>query len=182
MNESKAKFTANLYDLLSIIVSAIVIIFAVFTFGIRTSTVYGSSMIPTLVEGNKVVIQSFAYTPKQGDIVIISQPNIYDVNLVKRVIATEGQTVYIDTDTGVVVVDGKVLSEPYLTVKTKEKGDITYPVTVPKGCVFVMGDNRNYSTDSRFKAIGFINENYIAGKAMVKMDGLKFTKLGTGNE
>lgn len=177
MNSIKTKFAVNAYDFLSIIATALIIIFLLFTFLFRTSSVYGTSMVPTLLEGNRVIVRTFGEEIKQGDIVIISQPNVYEVNLVKRVIAKGGQTVYIDADTGVVVVDGQVLDEPYLSVKTLVKGDINYPVTVPEGCFFVMGDNRNASTDSRFNSIGFINENYIVGKATFYIDGFSFKKL-----
>ena len=90
--------------------------------------------------------------------------------LVKRVIATGGQTVNIDGNTHEVSVDGVVLDEPYIREKTRLLGDaFTYPVTVPEGCVFVMGDNRNESGDSRYKAVGMIDERYIVGQAVYRI-------------
>ena len=85
--------------------------------------------------------------------------------IVKRVIATEGQTVDIDFEEGVVYVDGVALDEPYVNSTTNERENFTEPVTVPEGCVFVMGDNRNRSTDSRSAAIGCVDTRYIIGKA-----------------
>ena len=90
--------------------------------------------------------------------------------LVKRVIAKGGQTVDIDIPQGAVYVDGELLSEPYLNVKTKTLGDgFSYPVTVPEGKLFVMGDNRNESADSRYAGVGFIDERYVVGEAFYRI-------------
>ena len=92
-----------------------------------------------------------------------------DQPIVKRIIATGGDTIDIDPVTGDVLVNGEVLDEPYIAEKinTLEKmGDMTYPQTVPEGCVFVMGDNRNYSTDSRWSQLGMVDERYILGHVL----------------
>jgi signal peptidase I len=177
MSKTKKVIVDNAYFFISVIGSAFLIIFLIFTFLFRTSQVNGDSMNPNLVNGDRVLVRVFAYEPEYGDVVIISQPNALELNLVKRVIATEGQTVSIDADKGIVYVDGVALDEPYTLEKTYISGEWDYPITVPEGCVFVMGDNRNNSTDSRFKMVGFIQKDYIVGKAFLKLDGFKLVKV-----
>ena len=177
MSKIKSIIVDKAYYIVSVIVLAFVIIFVMFTFLFRTSVVRGESMLPNLLDGERVIVRVFAYKPEQGDVIIISQPNAMDLNLVKRVIATEGQTVDIDTVAGKVYVDGKELVESYITEPTFVSGDWDYPITVPEGCVFAMGDNRNNSTDSRFLSVGFIQTDYIVGQAIFKMNGFVFTKI-----
>ena len=114
-------------------------------------------------------ITAAGYQPKYGDVVIISQPNQYNEVLIKRIIAVGGQTVDVDATAGTVTVDGKVLYEPYIREQTLTQGNMNFPLTVPEGYVFVMGDNRNHSTDSRYKSIGLIDERYIMGKAFYRV-------------
>ena len=183
MKKAKQLIVENAYFFISVIGTAFVIIFLIFTFLFRTSQVNGDSMNPNLYNGERVIVKVFAYEPKYGDIVIISQPNAMELNLVKRVIATAGQTVDIDTEKGVVIVDGVALNEPYTLDMTRVRGDWDYPITVPEGCVFAMGDNRNNSTDSRFNLVGFIQTDYIVGKVVLKFDGIKPVKVkGVENE
>ncbi|MBE6827595.1 MAG: signal peptidase I [Ruminococcaceae bacterium] len=166
----RKKTASYFYDFTSIIISSLICVTVIFTFAFKISTVNGGSMLNTLHNGDKLIVTSLHKQPERGDIVIISQPNAYAKILVKRVIATGGQTVEINTVKGVVIVDGEELYEPYLSVKTKVLGDgFTYPVTVPEGFVFVMGDNRNESADSRFAGVGFIDERYILGTAVYKI-------------
>ena len=122
-------------------------------------------MWPTLTDGDKMLVSNLFYTPKQGDVVVFKTDR-YDPNkaLVKRVIATEGQEVSIDFDRGVVYIDGSPLEEEYIAELTKTKLDFIGPQTVPEGCVFVMGDNRNASTDSRKKEIGMVDTRMILGR------------------
>ena len=157
-------FVAGVYDFAEAAVGAIVFIALLFIFVCRFLTVDGNSMNPTLSNNDRILASSTAYTAVQGDIVIITQPNSFDAPIVKRVIALGGQTV--DIKNGKVYVDGEALDEPYVKEQTIVKGNICYPFTVPENCIFVMGDNRNHSTDSRFSSVGVIDERYILGKVL----------------
>ncbi len=154
----------KIFDFSGSIATAIIIIFVVFTFICRPTSVVGTSMVPTLQNGDWLIA-----TPqkeyKYGDIVIITQPNVHNEPLIKRVIATEGQTVDINFTSGQVMVDNVELDEPYIAEPTTNPSDVQFPVQVPDGMVFVMGDNRNHSSDSRSSGVGFIDTRYILGKA-----------------
>lgn len=168
---SEQKSLEGMYDFADVFVSAILLIFIIFTFCFRIVGVDGPSMEPTLKDGDRLFVTSIPYSPKYGDIVIVTQPNVYNEPIVKRVIATEGQTIDIDFKTGTVKVDGKVLDEPYINMRTTRYYDAAFPVTVPENCVFVMGDNRSHSTDSRSSSIGFIKEEYVLGKVVGRIEG-----------
>ncbi len=135
----------------------------------RLAVVQGDSMRKTLVDGDRLVLLSnlFYTEPKRGDIIVASKQSFEDGNcIVKRVIATEGQTVDIDFLHGIVYVDGVALDEPYTLTPTNTQEGVTFPLTVAPGCVFVMGDNRNISKDSRSIEIGLIDCRQILGKAI----------------
>jgi len=169
---------SNAFDWVDSIVSALIICVLLLVFVGRTVSVIGSSMVPTLEDGNRLIISKLFYEPEYGDIVVLRKPSFDDRPIVKRVIATEGQTVNIDFDEGVVYVNGIKLDEPYTNSPTNEVEDFDEPVTVPEGCVFVMGDNRNRSTDSRTDSIGCVDTRYIIGKAYFRLTPLnEFGKL-----
>ena len=156
----------DLYDWIQSLMVALVICVALFIFVVRVIDVSGSSMFPTLHNGDKMIVSGLFYKPKYGDVVVFKTDS-YDPNkaLVKRVIATEGQEISIDFDRGVVYIDGTPLEEDYIAELTKNKLDFIGPQKVPDGCVFCMGDNRNASTDSRKKEIGMVDERMILGRA-----------------
>lgn len=134
-------------------------------------------MEPTLLGGDRLIVSHLFRQPKRGDIVVIVQPESETPAIIKRVIAVEGQTVDIRFDTGDVWVDGQLLKEPYINEPTHMKRDVDFPVTVPDGCVFVMGDNRNHSLDSRDSGVGMVDKRYILGRAVFRLFPLK--KIGT---
>ncbi len=156
----------DLYDWIQSLMVALIICILLFLLVIRVIDVSGSSMFPTLVDGDKMLVSNLFFTPSQGDIVVFKTDN-YDPDkaLVKRVIATEGQEISIDFDRGVVYINGSPVQEDYIAELTKTKLDFIGPQTVPEGCVFVMGDNRNASTDSRKKEIGMVDNRMILGRA-----------------
>ncbi|MBQ3803423.1 MAG: signal peptidase I [Oscillospiraceae bacterium] len=156
----------DLYDWIQSLMVALVICVSLFIFAVRVIDVSGSSMVPTLRDGDKMIVSDLFYKPKYGDIVVFKTDQ-YDPDraLVKRVIATEGQEISLDFDRGVVYINGSPIEEDYIAELTTTKLDFIGPQTVPKGCVFVMGDNRNASTDSRKKEIGMVDERMILGRA-----------------
>lgn len=159
----------EIYDWMQSLVFALIICIIVFVFIFRIVDVSGDSMNPTLLNGDKLVVSAVFYKPKQGDIVIFRKDEYKAEALVKRVIATEGQTIEIDFDRGRVYVDGELLDEPYIAEPTRNQLDFQGPQTVPEGCVFVMGDNRNASSDSRKAEIGMVDERLIVGKVLLRV-------------
>ena len=139
----------------------------IFTFLFRVVSVSGQSMEPNLQSGDRVVVSSYFYNPQPGDIVVITRTVGLDQPIIKRVIATEGQEVDIDFDKGVVLVDGEVLDESAYIENgiTTQRSDFEFPMTVPEGYVFVLGDNRPRSADSRSREVGMVDKRYILGKA-----------------
>ena len=126
-------------------------------------------MNQTLLHGDYLLLVNniFYREPAYGDIVVVTKDSFDDgAPIVKRVIATEGQIVDIDFTAGIVYVDGVALDEPYTNTPTNTNGGMTFPLTVEEGCLFVMGDNRNKSKDSRYLEIGLVDEREILGKAI----------------
>jgi len=154
------------YEWANAIIVALVVVFILLTFVFRQVTVKGTSMTDTLYGDDRLIISNFMYTPQYGDIVVISHGQNYSEPIIKRVIATEGQALSINYTTGQVSVDGVILDEPYIKGKTiKLKHSLDIPDRIPEGYVFVMGDNREGSLDSRSTDIGLIPVENIIGKA-----------------
>lgn len=177
-----AKGVKTLYEWLEEIVIALSVVILIFTFLFRVVTVTGQSMEPNYVEGEKLIVTNLGHSIEQGSVVVIT--NVLNEPIIKRVIATEGQTVDIDYTTGVVYVDGEAVDETAFGV---ENGSTTrpyssyealvFPQTVPKGCVFVLGDNRRVSNDSRYADIGMVDVRHILGEAVFTL--YPFDRFGT---
>lgn len=179
IKQSKKGFWGFVYEWVDSLMFAVLFILIIFTFLVRLVGVNGASMNPTLKDGDWLAVQSVNTTIDRGDIVIITQPNSLGKPLVKRVIAKGGDEIDIDFFDHKVTVNGQVLDEPYIAEPTSLMGNMVYPLKVPEGKVFVMGDNRNDSTDSREKHIGFIDEDYILGVAKFRL--LPFDSFGGVN-
>ena len=174
-------FRQSLLEWVEVIVGSVVFVTILLTFVARIITVDGSSMSPTYENGDRVLATSLAGPADQGDVVILV--NVLEEPIIKRVIATEGQTVDFDYEAGVVYVDGQpvdetqfglengITSEPFSSFELLE-----FPQTVPEGCVFVLGDNRAVSEDSRYQDVGMIDERNILGKAVFHL--FPFQSLG----
>lgn len=173
----KLSFAGVLYDLTSSVVYAMLFVCILFTFFFRMVSVDGESMENTLHDRDWLAISSFLSAPERGDIVIISREETNERPLVKRVIAVGGDEIDIDFVTHIVRVNGEVQNEPYIKEPTAYKGDLDFPLTVPDGHVFVMGDNRNESYDSRFSAVGFVDVNKILGKKAIRIFPLATSDL-----
>ena len=176
--ETQSKgFAKEFYDMLHDLIYILAAVTLLFVFVVRLVGVDGTSMLPTLHNGDFLLLESnFLYSTDEiqnGDIVVINEPYHWQRDkslIVKRVIATEGQTVEIDFDTGTVTVDGAVLQEDYINAPTyfywEGEYGLEFPATVPQGHIFVLGDNRNNSSDSRFAPVGMIDERCVLGKAL----------------
>lgn len=175
------KGVKTLYEWLEEIVVALTLVILIFTFLFRVVTVNGQSMEPNYVEGEKVIVTNLGHSVEQGTVVVMT--NVLDEPIIKRVIATEGQTVNIDYTTGVVYVDDVAVDEtqfglpngittsPYSSLET-----LTFPQEVPEGCVFVLGDNRSISKDSRYAEVGMVDTRHILGEAVFAL--YPFDKFG----
>ena len=172
--KAKKEILPTLFDTLEIFCLSVVLVILVFTFVGRMATVSGDSMEPTLQNGDRVLVSSFFYTPECGDIVVVQKESGFydDQLLIKRVIAKGGQTITFNFADWTVSVDGEIVDEPYINrvLGAMKKGDVTGDtITVPEGCYLVMGDNRNYSADSRYDTVGFVKETEIVGHTIVRL-------------
>lgn len=165
-NEETITPAAMVFEWTNALITALIVVLLLLTFVFRQVTVKGSSMTDTLQNGDRLIVSNFMYTPKNNDIIVISHGNNYSEPIIKRVIATEGQSLTINYDTGEVAVDGVLLDEPYIKGVTRQlRNPLTIPDVIPEGYVFVMGDNREGSLDSRSTEIGLIPVQNIIGKA-----------------
>lgn len=144
------------------------VLILIFTFVARIVVVSGPSMEDTLRGGDVVLVWALGYSPRRGDVVVVTQKTFQEDSIIKRVIATEGQTVDIDYDTGTVYVDNEAIREDYIKERMRVPGygEGFNHVTVPEGCCFVMGDNRNESADSRYPDIGIIDDRCVIGRSI----------------
>ena len=181
-NVVSAHQAANeVFDWLESILTAVIAIVLIFTFILRVNTVSGESMLPTLIDGQKLIVTDLFYTPAYNDIVIIQAANLDSgIPIVKRIIGLPGDRINIDFDNGVFYRNGEQLAIEIKDGLIYEDGHTINTYTtrnlemisgedyyVPDDYYFVLGDNRNNSKDSRlFSEIGFINKNYIAGHAI----------------
>ncbi len=174
------KLTSEVFEILEMLASVVVIVMICFAFLGRLNIVDGHSMDMTLADKQYLVVSDLFYDPTPGDIVVIHDVTAapYDTPIVKRVIATGGQTVEIDFKTWTMKIDGQVVEEPYryldyerplLTANYNMDSDGVFTVTVPEGEIFVMGDNRNGSGDSRQSALGTIDERCVVGRAYFRL-------------
>jgi signal peptidase I len=173
---SQTNVSSEVYEWLQCLVTALLICVLVFAFFVRIIDIIGTSMVPSFHDGDSVIISNLFFEPKQGDIVVLRKLAFQEEPIIKRIIATEGQTVDIDFSTGTVYVDNLPLSEPYTAEPTYNPIDFDGKITVPENHVFVMGDNRNHSTDSRDSVIGCVDERYIMGKVLLRL--LPFSDFG----
>ena len=166
--DGEEKSGREAYEWVQALVCSVLAVVVIFTFVIRLIGVDGHSMVPTLQDGDRLlVLNSMLYNDYQyGDIVVLRKDTFMDEPIVKRVIATEGQTVDIDFANGIVYVDGVALEEDYINDLTYTDEGTEFPLTVPEGAIFVMGDNRNRSDDSRNSALGTVDTRYVIGKAV----------------
>lgn len=164
---------AEAYELLETLGFVTVTIMLVFAFVCRLNIVDGHSMDMTLADGEYLVVSDLLYEPTAGDIVIVHKIDAspYDAPIVKRVIATEGQTIDIDFTTWTLTIDGEVVEEPYRYIADDRilTSDWSFPLTVGENEIFVMGDNRNHSADSRTKELGMIDKRCVVGKAYARL-------------
>lgn len=169
----------EIFEWMRTIVIALVVVLFIHNFVFTFVRVDGPSMKPTLANNDRLIVWRLGYEPQNGDIVVFDAPSEYEESAywIKRIIATEGQHVEIDYSTNSVYVDGQKIDEPYLGEPMVDKGGNTLltEIDVPENCVFVLGDNRNNSTDGRF--IGPVNKDKLVGKAVLRF--WPFTEVET---
>ncbi|HIY27747.1 MAG TPA: signal peptidase I [Firmicutes bacterium] len=170
------------YEWVGEILAAVVVVVLIFTFLFRVVTVSGTSMYPNYHDGDRLIVtNTFGQPLEQGDVVVLV--NVLEEPIIKRVIATENQTVDIDFPTGTVYVDGEPLDESQfglpngITTQTAATLERTqFPATVPEGHIFVLGDNRPVSEDSRYTDVGMVDVRNVLGKAEFRL--FPFDRIG----
>lgn len=182
--QEKGSYKLDLYYWTQALVMVLVALILICTLVGRVIGVVGSSMVPTLHDGDLLLLQSLGYAPKQGDVVVLRKPGFPPppqdtAPIVKRVIAVGGQHVQVDYTTSTVYVDGVALDEPYINETMVDRYGYNMnvlDVTVPEGSIYVLGDNRNNSSDSRHEALGTVDQRYVLGRVLCVM--LPFQDFG----
>ena len=177
MEQRQKEKNTTILEWFDALVLSLTLVLIILLFIVRTVNVDGISMEPTLKDGDQLLARSIAYTPQRGDVVVVDGYTSFGKPLVKRVIGVGGDTIDIDFEKGEVEVNGEVLDEPYISAPTTLQYDLNFPVTVPEGQVFLMGDNRPRSKDSRHSDIGFIDERDILGEVVFRL--LPVQDIGT---
>lgn len=175
ITEAKKSPLRELLEWIVTILIAFVIAMIIKNFIFTIALVDGDSMLPTLTDGDRLVVWRLGYEPQKGDIIVLQQAG--KKPYIKRIIATEGDTVDIDFNRHTVKVNGNILNEDYILEPTVRRGDVVFPLTIDDDCVFVLGDNRNNSSDSRISDVGQVREDDIMGKAVVRL--FPFNKFGS---
>ena len=180
--KDKSSLNSIIMDIFDIFAKALIVIIILMTFGLRLCTVNGSSMNPTLIDRQGLIICNFFYTPKEGDIVVFHETGVLNEPVVKRVIATGDSWVRIDYNNSLLYVsDDDIFDETDIVDESEyayfDNGHYdmrgTYEVFVPKDYIFVMGDNRNNSTDSRSELIGLVDVRTILGKVIIRFSPIE---------
>lgn len=162
----KSRFLKEVWDWTLSILIALAITFVIREYVVTLVNVEGTSMVPTLQNGDRLAVVRLFYKPQNGDIIIFNPQNGSKNPYVKRIIAHEGQTVEIDNQSGTVYVDGMIIDEEYINERTKS---VKTHFEVPKGMLFVMGDNRGNSMDSRSERVGFVSADSVVGRAALRL-------------
>lgn len=171
-DDSVSEGDRKVYRILWIAVAVlfvVMIVVQVFTANFLLVITVGDSMNPTLSDGNVTLVYKNDYTPQSGDLVVVDNPTAAGEYIVKRVLAVSGDVLDIDAETSVVTVNGVVVDEPYILEKSFKLGDVAYPLTVPTGEVFFIGDNRNNSWDSRDSEMGTVRYSKVEGKVVARI-------------
>lgn len=164
----KRRFTSGLFEYLAWAPIGICLFVCVALLLVRSMIVSGHSMQPTLQNGDLMLTSRLFYEPERGDIIVLQKEGFFDGQpIVKRVIAVGGDSIDIHFETGEVFLNGELLDEPYIAEPTYKNEGTVFPQNIPEGCVFVMGDNRNQSDDSRHPDLGIVDARQIIGKVYV---------------
>ncbi|MDR0858750.1 MAG: signal peptidase I [Oscillospiraceae bacterium] len=166
----KQDISAVIYDYLKMVVVIVVCCLLVFVFVVRKTAVEGTSMLDTLHHNDQLIVSNLLYEPKRGDIAVLTHTEYMTKPMVKRVIAVGGDTVDIDYEAGYVILNGTPLDEPYIREPMFPRiSGVEFPLTIPEGYIFVLGDNRNGSSDGR--VYGPVDKREVVGKvyAVIKI-------------